>query len=190
MKYMLIMRATDEAYAAWATPIRRDAGDDGAVQRRADPGRRAARRRGARRPRRERGGRPLLASRRWSPTARTARPRSCSAASTSSTWPPRRRRSSGPSGCPAGKGFKTEIRRVAHDRRVPAGQRVGPEGAGVARGHRPALSRTRPIGPTGRRPSPPCGGSSRPGSSARWPATPATSPSPRTSRRRRWPRRW
>ena len=53
----------------------------------------------------------------------------------------RRRRSSGPSGSrwPV-PGIKTEIRRVADDRRVPAGQRVDPEGAGVARGDRPALS--------------------------------------------------
>ena len=72
-------------------------------------------------------------------------------------------------------------------RRVPAGQRVGPEGAGVARGDRPALSPSRR--PDGR-PSRRSGGSSPPASSARSPATPATSRSPRTSPRRRWPRRW
>ena len=39
-----------------------------------------------------------------------------------------------------GPGSKTEIRRVAEHRRVPAGQRVDPEGAGVARADRPAVS--------------------------------------------------
>ena len=44
-----------------------------------------------------------------------------------------------------GPGMKTEIRRVAEHRRVPAGQRVDPEGAGVARGDRPAVTaRARP----------------------------------------------
>ena len=45
-------------------------------------------------------------------------------------------------------------------RRVPAGQRVDPEGTGVAGGHRAAVS----AGPGA--PSVRCGGSSRPGSSA------------------------
>ena len=54
-----------------------------------------------------------VASRRSSPTGRTARPRNCSAASTSSTCRPRRRPSSGRSARPGtGKGIKTEIRRV------------------------------------------------------------------------------
>ena len=43
---------------------------------------------------------------------------------------------------PAVPGSKIEIRRVAGHRRVPAGQRVDPQGAGVAREHRPALMGT------------------------------------------------
>src|SRR3954464_12257480 len=39
---------------------------------------------------------PTRRTRRWRPTDPTARPRSCSVASGSSTSPPRRRRSSGP----------------------------------------------------------------------------------------------
>ncbi len=71
------------------------------------------------------------------------------------------------------------------DRRVPAGQRVGRQGAGLARAHRPAVSDRRRPAPAGR-PSRRSGGSSRRGSSVRWPATPATSRWPRTSPRRRW----
>ena len=58
----------------------------------------------------------------------------------------------------------------------------------MARGDRPALTAAGPRPPARR--SRRSGGSSRPGSSARSPATPATSRSPRTSPRRRWPRRW
>ncbi len=102
-----------------------------------------------------------------------------------------------------GPGFKTEIRRVSHDRRVPAGQRVDQEGAGMARGHRPAVTGPALTGrhgavrraggwltPPAGRPSPPSGGSSPRGSSVRSPATPGTSRWPRTSPRRRSRRRW
>ena len=57
-KYMLIMRGTDESMAKMMeTPLRGDARDRGPVQRGADPGRRAGRRRGAGRPGPGRGGR-------------------------------------------------------------------------------------------------------------------------------------
>ena len=92
---------------------------------------------------------------------------------------------------PLGPGYEDRGPAGVEHRRVPAGQRVDPEGAGVAGVDRPAVSPD--AGPPGARTrvarrSRPCGGSSRRGSSARSPATPATSRWPRTSPRRHSPR--
>ena len=71
-------------------------------------------------------------------------------------------------------------------RRTTSGSRRSGRGGRRPASCEPADRRRR----DGARPSRPSGGSSPRGSSARWPATPATSRWPRTSPRRRWPRRW
>ena len=137
MKYMLIMRATDEAWAAFKDVDFNEilttmgkyndelikAGVLVAAEGLADARTRSS------------STTPRAAGDTDGPTAR---PRSCSPASGSSRSPRRRRRSSGPSGPAGGPGSKVEIRRVAtstSSRRTTSRCR----GSGVAGVDRPAV---------------------------------------------------
>ena len=190
MKYMLIMRATDEAYAAYADVDFNEMLETmGSVQRGADglrcPGRgRGPRRRGERCRRRlllaAAGGHRRALRRDQGAVRRLLAPR---------------RRLEGGGGRvgqagPDGRAGHRRSRSVASPASTSS-RRTTRRSRGSGRGGRRTGNcelgwlRLRP--PGGR------GGVAdrvRPHRRAPWPATPATSRSPRTSPRRRWPRRW
>ena len=193
-KYMLIMRGTDESHGEDdGDAVRGDARDDRPVQRRADPGRRARRRRGPGRPgagrggrlqRRDAGGHRRPVRRDEGAVRRLLHARRGLEGGGGRVGQAAARRSPARSARSAGCRASTSSRRTTSGSSRSGRGASGPASSDA---RRPPAARRAPSRRGG--PSRRSGGSSRRGSSARSPATPATSSSPRTSRRRRWPRR-